>query len=84
MTLRFRKRIKVAPGVYLNIGKSGVSGSFGPRGMSVNVKPGKKVRVTAGIPGSGLSVSEETSGASFGTLFVLALFLAGLAAFILF
>lgn len=59
MGLRFRKRVKVAPGVYLNVGKSGVSASIGPKGATVNVGGKRKPRATASIPGSGLSVSSE-------------------------
>lgn len=58
MGFRFRKRIKIAPGVRLNISKSGVSTSLGVRGASANV--GKRgVRATVGIPGSGVSFSES-------------------------
>lgn len=58
MGLRFSKRIKVAPGIRLNVSKSGVSTSFGPRGASVTV--GKRgVRANVGIPGTGISYSEQ-------------------------
>ncbi|EHK1058478.1 DUF4236 domain-containing protein [Salmonella enterica] len=55
MGFKFRKRIKIAPGVYINIGKSGItSATIGKRGASVNI--GKKgVKATSGIPGTGLS-----------------------------
>lgn len=57
MGFRFRKSIKLAPGVRLNITKKGISSvSIGKRGATVNV--GKKgSRGTVGIPGSGLSYS---------------------------
>lgn len=57
MGFRFRKSIKLAPGVRLNITKKGISSvSVGKRGATVNV--GKKgTRGTVGIPGSGLSYS---------------------------
>lgn len=54
MALRFRKRVKVMPGVHLNISKSGVSTTVGPRGASVNIGKGG-VHANLGIPGSGLS-----------------------------
>ncbi|MDO6722628.1 DUF4236 domain-containing protein [Celeribacter halophilus] len=58
MGVRFRKSIKVAPGVRLNVSKSGVSTTVGVRGASVNV--GKQgVYGNAGIPGTGLSVREK-------------------------
>jgi Protein of unknown function (DUF4236) len=56
MGLRFRKSIKVLPGVRLNLGLRGASLSFGGRGVTYNVGA-KGSRVTLGIPGSGLSYS---------------------------
>ena len=56
MGWRFQKRIKLMPGVTMNMGKNGNSFSFGPRGAKVTV--GKNgVRKTFGIPGTGLSYS---------------------------
>ena len=57
MGFRFRKSIKLAPGVRLNLTKKGISSlSVGKRGATVNV--GKKgTRGTVGLPGSGLSYS---------------------------
>ncbi|WP_313461684.1 DUF4236 domain-containing protein [Pseudomonas nitroreducens] len=61
MGFRFRKSIKVAPGIKLNISKGGVSTTVGKRGASVNV--GKKgVHTNAGIPGTGLSYRTKISG----------------------
>ncbi len=60
MGFRFRKSIKIAPGIKLNIGKKGISSvSIGKRGASVNIS-GKGTRSTIGIPGSGLSYSSYT------------------------
>lgn len=59
MGLRFTKRIKLFPGVSLNLSKSGVSVSAGPRGAKVTVGP-KGVRKTIGIPGTGISHTEYT------------------------
>jgi len=61
MAIRFRKRIRIVPGVYINIGKKGISTSIGARGASVNI--GKRgVNGTVGIPGSGLSYTTKLSG----------------------
>jgi hypothetical protein len=62
MALRFRKRVKIAPGVTVNLGKKGVtSTTIGGRGASVNV--GKKgVHTTAGLPGTGLSMQTQVKG----------------------
>lgn len=58
MGFRFRKSVKLMPGVRLNIGRSGISASIGGKGASVNV--GKRgVRGTVGIPGTGISYSEN-------------------------
>ena len=61
MGFRFRKSIKIAPGVRINLTKKGVSSvSVGKRGATVNV--GKKgTRGTVGIPGSGLYYSSYKS-----------------------
>lgn len=54
MGFRFSKRVKLMPGVRLNVGLRGVSLSAGPRGASVTV--GKRgVFGNVGLPGSGLS-----------------------------
>lgn len=53
MGLYFRKRIKILPGVHMNVSKSGTSWSIGPRGAKVNF--GKRgTYVTTGIPGTGI------------------------------
>lgn len=56
MGFRFRKSVKIAPGIRLNLSRSGISTSFGRPGATVNVGRGK-TRATVGIPGSGLSYS---------------------------
>ena len=65
MGLRFRKRVKLFPGLWLNLSKSGVSTSVGTKGLTVNLK-GDKARTTVSAPGTGISysVTEETSDAA--------------------
>jgi tetratricopeptide (TPR) repeat protein len=53
MGFRFWKRIQVAPGVTLNLTKSGPSLSVGPRGAKVTVG-GRGVRASVGLPGTGM------------------------------
>ncbi|MFQ5673918.1 MAG: DUF4236 domain-containing protein [Nitrospinales bacterium] len=53
MGFRFFRRIKVAPGVTLNLSKSGGSLSFGRRGVHFTVGPRGR-RSTVGIPGTGM------------------------------
>jgi len=50
---RFWRRIKIAPGVTLNLSKSGGSLSFGPRGAKFTVGSRGK-RATVGLPGTRL------------------------------
>lgn len=58
---RFRKSVKIAPGVKLNLSKSGVSGTFGGKGASVNVgKDG--AYLNTGIPGTGIYDRKKISG----------------------
>jgi len=53
MALRFWRRIKIAPGVTLNLSKSGGSLSFGSRGAKFTIG-GRGKRATVGLPGTGL------------------------------
>jgi Protein of unknown function (DUF4236) len=54
MTWRFRKRIKLLPGLWINLSKGAPSLSIGGKGVTTNI--GKKgVATTLGIPGTGLS-----------------------------
>jgi len=53
--LNFRRRIKILPGVTLNLSKSGVSTSVGRRGAKVTLGGSHGPRATVGIPGTGLS-----------------------------
>lgn len=53
MGFRFYRRVKIAPGVSLNLGKSGASVSVGPRGAKMTI--GKRgVKSSVGIPGTGM------------------------------
>jgi hypothetical protein len=62
---KFRKRIKIAPGVNLNLSKSGVSGTFGVKGASVNV--GKNgAFLNTGIPGTGIYDRQKIGGGGGG------------------
>ncbi len=57
MGLRFRKSIKLIPGVRVNIGSRRSSLSLGGKGFTYNVGSSGPSRLTVGIPGSGLSYS---------------------------
>ena len=60
MGLRLFRRIKIAPGITINLSKSGLSASAGVRGAHVTLGP-RGVRRTVGIPGTGISYSENSS-----------------------
>ena len=53
MGLRFYRRVRLFPGVTVNLSKSGASMSFGVRGAHYTVGPRGR-RVTVGLPGTGL------------------------------
>lgn len=54
MALRFRKRIKLFSGLYLNISKTGISVTASTAGASLNLSK-KGVKGTVGLPGTGIS-----------------------------
>ena len=58
MALRFRRRIKILPGVHVNVSRAGISTSIGVRGASMTF--GKRGTYTnVGIPGTGVSWRER-------------------------
>lgn len=63
MAFRFRKKIRIAPGISLNISKKGISSmTIGKPGASLNIG-GKNPRATIGIPGSGMSWATSLASA---------------------
>lgn len=68
MGFRFFRRIRIAPGVSLNLGKRGASVSVGPRGAKMTFGS-RGVRSSVGIPGTGIryeKVYGRGSGSSRG------------------
>lgn len=61
MGFKFRKSIKIAPGVKLNINKNSVGISAGTRGARVSVNSKGRATTTVGVPGSGISYSRTTN-----------------------
>lgn len=64
MGFRFRKRLKLFPGLSLNFSKNGLSSlSVGVPGATMNVPLSRSggTRATVGLPGTGLSWTEETN-----------------------
>jgi hypothetical protein len=58
MGFRFSRRIKIIPGVTLNVSKSGVSTSVGVKGAHVTLGGPRGTRAMVGIPGTGISYTE--------------------------
>ncbi|NBP83064.1 DUF4236 domain-containing protein [bacterium] len=66
MGFRLFRRIRIAPGIRVNLGKSGLSLSGGVRGARVTV--GRRgVRGTIGAPGTGVSYTETSGGGGAGS-----------------
>jgi hypothetical protein len=62
MGTRFRKSIKLAPGVRMNLTAKGLSWTIGPRGASIGI--GKRgTYVSTGIPGTGIYSRQRIGGA---------------------
>ena len=62
MPFRFRKSIKVLPGVHLNVSKSGIGVSVGVKGARYSVHSSGRRTASVGIPGTGLSYTKTLSG----------------------
>ncbi|MDA9868004.1 DUF4236 domain-containing protein [Synechococcus sp. AH-224-I15] len=69
-SFRYRRRIRLFPGLTLNLSKNGLSSiSLGGRGCIHNIPIERKgpARTTVGIPGTGLSWSENHTDTNPGT-----------------
>ena len=62
MSILFRRRIKIIPGVRLNISKSGLSASVGVRGASVTFGGRGGTYANLGIPGTGIYTRKKIDG----------------------
>ena len=60
MGWRYRRSVKIAPGVRLNLGKRSAGVSVGPRGAKLSVNTKREVRRTVGLPGTGLSHTSQS------------------------
>jgi hypothetical protein len=65
MALRIRKSFKIAPGLRVNVSKSGVSTSIGGKGVTANFSK-RGTKLTTSLPGTGFSSSKmyKSSGSS--------------------
>ena len=61
MGLRFRKSIKIAPGIKINLNKKSTSVTFGGKGLHHTVSSTGRKTTTVGIPGTGISYSKTSN-----------------------
>lgn len=61
MAFRFRRSFKIAPGIRLNLNSKSTSVRLGPKGFGYTISSNGKSRVSAGIPGTGISYSQAVS-----------------------
>jgi membrane protease subunit (stomatin/prohibitin family) len=64
MGFRFRKSFKIAPGIRLNLSKSGIGASVGVKGFRVTKRADGRIQRTTSLPGTGISYVTTSSGAS--------------------
>jgi len=79
MPLRYRRTVRLVPGLRLNFAKGGTSLSVGERGFTKNFGP-RGTRTTIGLPGTGLSYTwrgriRRRRGSFLGGLLILVLLL---------
>lgn len=60
MGLRFRKSIKIAPGIKINLNKKSTSVTFGGKGVHYTASSTGKKTASVGIPGTGISYTQTT------------------------
>jgi len=61
--MRFRKRVKVFPGFYLNFSNAGISSTIGVKGASINFSK-KGTYLNTGIPGTGFYNRQKIGGST--------------------
>jgi hypothetical protein len=65
VSLRFRRSIRIAPGVHVNLGLHGAGLSVGPRGLHLGVNR-RGMYTSAGIPGTGIYAVHHIRSSSGG------------------
>ena len=61
MGFRFRRQLRLFPGLHLNLSCSGVSATVGVPGLRVTL--GKRPALNVGLPGTGISYRESLGSA---------------------
>lgn len=64
MGLRFQKRIKLFPGVRINLNKKSFGVTFGGKGLHYTINSKGKHTASAGVPGTGLYYTKSYGGSS--------------------
>lgn len=59
MAFKFRRTKKIAPGLRINLTHRGISARVGTKGIGYTVNANGRQHISAGIPGSGIHVSEQ-------------------------
>jgi hypothetical protein len=59
MSLRFYRRLRVLPGMTVNLSKRGASVSLGERGARVTLNTRGEVTETVGLPGTGVFYTQR-------------------------
>src|SRR4051812_39625076 len=59
-SFRFRRSVRIAPGVRLNVNKRSVGASFGPRGARYSINSDGRRTRSVGIPGTGVSYRSQS------------------------
>ena len=62
MGIRFRKSIKIAPGVKVNLNKKSTSVTFGGKGIHRTISSTGKKSTSIGLPGSGMYYTTSSGG----------------------
>lgn len=59
--IRFRRSVKIAPGVKINLNKNSISTTFGPKGMHYTISSNGKTTKSVGVPGTGLYYMDHSN-----------------------
>ena len=62
MGFRFRKSIRIFPGVRINLSKTGIGASVGFKGFRVTKRADGKIQKTVSLPGTGISYVDVSGG----------------------
>ena len=61
MGLKFHKKIKVLPGLDINLSKKGMGVSIGPKGSKLTINSKGDIYTNISIPGTGVSFREKVN-----------------------